>query len=115
MYIEPFLKKRGVEQSDVGKESYLQSQEDRAKLVSSRTIPLPPTIKTLHFCWPSETSLHLSTMCYVVMWPVELFACRMAYTNVFCAHVAAPPVRATGGIRISISDQLCWCRPTGNA
>jgi len=50
MAIEPFLKKRGVEQSDVGKESYLQSQEDRAKLVSSRTIPLPPTIKTLHFC-----------------------------------------------------------------
>ncbi|KAF6035677.1 SDHB [Bugula neritina] len=32
MAIEPFLKKRGVEQSDVGKESYLQSQEDRAKL-----------------------------------------------------------------------------------
>lgn len=30
--IEPYLKKRGIEESDVGKESYLQSVEDRAKL-----------------------------------------------------------------------------------
>ena len=34
MAIEPYLKKKGVEESDVGKESYLQSVEDRAKLVS---------------------------------------------------------------------------------
>merc|ERR1719491_1457041 len=30
--IEPFLKKKGVKESDMGKESYLQSVEDRAKL-----------------------------------------------------------------------------------
>ena len=34
MAIEPYLKKKGVEESDVGKESYLQSVEDRAKLVN---------------------------------------------------------------------------------
>merc|ERR1712038_1210830 len=32
MAIEPYLKKKGVKESDVGKESYLQSVEDRAKL-----------------------------------------------------------------------------------
>lgn len=34
MAIEPYLKKKGVSESDVGKESYLQSVDDRAKLVS---------------------------------------------------------------------------------
>jgi len=32
MAIEPYLKKKGVSESDVGKESYLQSVDDRAKL-----------------------------------------------------------------------------------
>lgn len=33
MSIEPYLKKKGVKEEDVGKETYLQSVEDRAKLV----------------------------------------------------------------------------------
>ncbi|XP_067947856.1 succinate dehydrogenase [ubiquinone] iron-sulfur subunit, mitochondrial-like [Watersipora subatra] len=32
MSIEPYLKKKGIQESDVGKESYLQSVSDRAKL-----------------------------------------------------------------------------------
>jgi len=32
--IEPYLKKKGMKEEDIGKESYLQSVEDRAKLVS---------------------------------------------------------------------------------
>lgn len=35
MSIEPYLKKRGVKEEDVGKESYPQTVEDRAKLVSA--------------------------------------------------------------------------------
>lgn len=31
--IEPFLKKKGMKDEDIGKESYLQSVQDRAKLV----------------------------------------------------------------------------------
>ena len=34
MAIEPYLKKRNIKEEDVGKESYLQSVSDRAKLVS---------------------------------------------------------------------------------
>ena len=33
MSIEPYLKKKGINEEDVGKETYLQSVEDRAKLV----------------------------------------------------------------------------------
>lgn len=32
--IEPYLKKKDSNDADIGKESYLQSVEDRAKLVS---------------------------------------------------------------------------------
>ena len=35
--IEPYLKKKDVKESDMGKESYLQSVEDRAKLVGDAT------------------------------------------------------------------------------
>jgi len=31
--IEPYLKKKGVSEEDIGKESYLQSVPERAKLV----------------------------------------------------------------------------------
>ena len=31
--IEPYLKKKGIKEEDIGKKSYLQSVEDRAKLV----------------------------------------------------------------------------------
>ena len=31
--IEPFLKKKNVKEEDIGKEAYLQSVQDRAKLV----------------------------------------------------------------------------------
>ena len=31
--IEPYLKKKGIKEEDIGKTSYLQSVEDRAKLV----------------------------------------------------------------------------------
>ena len=33
--IEPYLKKKDVKEADIGKQSYLQSVEDRAKLASS--------------------------------------------------------------------------------
>ena len=33
--IEPYLKKKGVKEEDYGKVAYLQSPEDRAKLVSA--------------------------------------------------------------------------------
>ena len=33
--IEPYLKKKGVKEEDIGKKSYLQSVEDRAKLVGA--------------------------------------------------------------------------------
>ena len=33
-FIEPYLKKKDMKDEDYGKESYLQSPEDRAKLVS---------------------------------------------------------------------------------
>ena len=32
--IEPYLKKKGVKEEDIGKEQYLQTIDDRAKLVS---------------------------------------------------------------------------------
>ena len=35
--IEPYLKKKGVKEEDIGKKSYLQSVEDRAKLVLANT------------------------------------------------------------------------------
>ena len=34
--IEPYLKKKGIKEEDIGKKSYLQSVEDRAKLVGSK-------------------------------------------------------------------------------
>ena len=33
-FIEPYLKKKGIKEEDYGKKSYLQSPDDRAKLVS---------------------------------------------------------------------------------
>ena len=33
--IEPYLKKKGIKEEDIGKESYLQSVEDRSKLVGT--------------------------------------------------------------------------------
>jgi len=32
-YIKPYLQKKNVNEDDIGKKSYLQSPEDRAKLV----------------------------------------------------------------------------------
>jgi len=32
-YIKPYLQKKNVNEEDIGKKSYLQSPEDRAKLV----------------------------------------------------------------------------------
>jgi len=32
-HIKPYLQKKNVSESDIGKKSYLQSPEDRAKLV----------------------------------------------------------------------------------
>ena len=32
--IEPYLKKKNTNEEDIGKEQYLQSMEDRSKLVS---------------------------------------------------------------------------------
>ena len=48
--IEPYLKKKGIKEEDIGKKSYLQSVEDRAKLVGL----------LVHF--------NLIITCFTIMW-----------------------------------------------
>lgn len=47
--IEPYLKKKGVKEEDIGKESYLQSVQDRAKLVGLSGISQYPYIAVFIF------------------------------------------------------------------
>lgn len=85
--IEPYLKKR--DESKEGKEQYLQSMEDRQKLVKHhlqfrKGVP----VLVQHFC----------------------LCCRTACMNASCAPAAVRAVRATGGTETNTLGRRCSCR-----
>lgn len=86
--IEPYLKKKN--DAKEGKEQYLQSVEDRQKLVQFH----PHRSKILAL-WSCAT---------------KLVCCRTACTSVSCVPAAAPAAPVTGGMEISTSAPLFWCR-----
>jgi len=49
-YIKPYLQKKNVNEEDIGKKSYLQSPEDRAKLVILLCHVFDVFIAPFYFC-----------------------------------------------------------------
>lgn len=91
--IEPYLKKK--DESKEGQQQYLQSMEDRQKLVESR-------LQSTHECWNVSVVL-LTCLCVCVCG-------RMVCTSVFCVPAAAPAVPVTGGTETNIWARLSSCR-----
>lgn len=94
--IEPYLKKK--DESKEGKEQYLQSVQDRQKLVRhclQRNINILQ-FAVLHVTWTKPR--------------FELTSSRTACMNVSCVPAAVRAAPATGGMETSTSGRLCSCR-----
>lgn len=97
--IEPYLKKK--DESKQGKEQYLQTIEDREKLVRDLVLNI---------------LLILSVWRVIVIFTNDFFKCilshahRTACMNAFCVLAAALVVLVTGGMETSTLVQLCSCR-----
>ena len=92
--IEPYLKRKN--EVEAGKEQYLQSMEDRAKLVRERE------------------RVTYSTIVYpIIIINITFLFLRMDCMSVYCVPVAPPLAPPTGGIQTSTSARQSSCRPTG--
>jgi len=119
--IEPYLKKKDVKEADIGKQSYLQSVEDRAKLDGLYECILCACCSTScpSYWWNSDKYLGPAVLMQAYRWMIDsrdslwrTGPSWTACTSVSCVRVAPPPAPATGGTLTSTSAQLCSCRLT---
>lgn len=97
--IEPYLKKK--DESREGKEQYLQTVEDRQKLVAMTVL----LFRILHWwnCVGQISFVELN-VCFCVC------VFRTGSMSASCALAAAPAVPATGGMETNTLDPLFLCR-----
>lgn len=96
--IEPYLKKK--DDSKEGKEQYLQSVEDRQKLVQH----------CFEFGFMLIDAFSRCSKSHDTKYPVFLLACRTGCTNVSCAPAAVRAAPATGGTETNTWGLLYSCR-----